>query len=68
MSRYGPTRGEYAFRAAVSLAGLALLGVGLSLNGMPSGPAVFEIMLFGGGFLGGSLLWSLWKLWTGRAP
>jgi hypothetical protein len=67
MSKYGPSRGEHLFRAALSLAGLALLAAGLTVNGIPSGPAVFEILIFCGGFFGGSLFWSLWKLWTGRA-
>jgi len=66
MARYGPTRGEHAFRAAVSAAGLLLLAGAVGLNGFPAGPAAFEVLLAGGGFLGASLVWSLWNLFGRR--
>ncbi len=36
---YGPTRGELKFRAAVSVVGLAFLGLAIALRGLPEGPA-----------------------------
>jgi hypothetical protein len=62
--KYGPSRGELWFRAGFSVAGLALLVAGISRNGV-SGPAWFEIVGIGCGFFGGSLIWTLWKLWKG---
>lgn len=64
--KFGPTRGEHWIRLVISLAGLALLAFALSIHGL-RGAAWVEIGLFGGGFLGGSALWSAWKLWKGRA-
>ncbi len=60
--KYGPTRGELVFRLVFSLAALALLGLGIALVGVPSGPAFVEIMLFGGVFLAGSAVWSARRL------
>ncbi|MCX7889045.1 MAG: hypothetical protein N2422_04860 [Rhodobacteraceae bacterium] len=50
------------FRAAFSAAGLVLLGLAFAVLGLPAGPAFVEVALLGGGFLAGSLVWSLWKL------
>lgn len=65
-NRYGPTRGEYWFRLVASMAGLALLAVALWRHDLNGPAAWLEIGVFGGGFLGGSALWSAWKLWKGQ--
>jgi len=54
--RFGPTRGELWFWLWISLGGLAFGGVAVLANGIPSGPALVEVivltvLLFG--FLGG---------------
>lgn len=64
MSKFGPSRAEYRFRLTVSLAGVAALIAILALRGLPSGPALVEVVVFGGAFFGGSAVWSAWKLWT----
>lgn len=64
MSRFGPSRGEHVLRLVLSLAGLALLVVALLRHGV-AGLASAELLLLGGGFLGGSALWSAWRLWRG---
>jgi VIT1/CCC1 family predicted Fe2+/Mn2+ transporter len=54
--RYAPTRGELWLWLAVSLGGLGLLAVALILRGLPSGPALFEVVLMAVavfGYLGG---------------
>ena len=63
---HGPDWGEHVFRAAFSLAGLLLLAVAAFLRGPPQGLASFEMFFIAGAFFGGSLLWSLWKLWRGN--
>lgn len=60
--KYGPTRGELMFRLAFSLAGLAFLAVALAIHGVPAGPAFVELGLLAGGFLGGTAVWSAWRL------
>jgi len=34
----------------------------ITMRGLPSGPALFEVVGFGGAFFGGSAIWSGWKL------
>ena len=68
MNRFGPSRGELKFRAAVSVAGLALLGVALAGRGLPSGPAIVEVVGLAGLMFGGSLAHSVWKLWKRDHP
>ena len=68
MNRFGPSRGELKFRAAVSVAGLALLGVALAVRGLPSGPAIVEVVGLAGLMFGGSLVHSVWKLWKRDHP
>ncbi len=53
--RYGPTRGELWFWLWVSLGGLALMGVALTVRGIPTGPALAEVVGLAGvvfGYLG----------------
>lgn len=60
--KYGPTRGEWAFRLAVSVAGLALLGFALWFRGLPEGPGLIEVVGVSLLFFGGTALRALWKL------
>lgn len=57
--KYGPTRGEHKFRIAFSLVGLALMGAGLALNGVPAGPGIVEVVGVTTLFFGGTAVWSL---------
>ncbi len=66
-NKYGPTRGELWFRLCTGLGGLGLMIAAVSSRGMPSGPALVEVVGFGGVFFGGTVLWSAWKLWKQRA-
>jgi hypothetical protein len=66
--RFGPTRGELQFRLAFSLGGMALLGAGTAVMGVPSGPAFVELFLFIGLFFGGTAIWSLRRLIKGLHP
>jgi len=60
--RFGPTRGELVFRLVCGLAGLALMAVVFWTHGIPEGPAFAEVGLFGGLFLGGTVVWSARRL------
>lgn len=54
--RYGPTRGELWFWLWASAGGLGLMGLALALRGLPSGPAIAEVVGMAGivfGYLGG---------------
>lgn len=62
MTRYGPSRSELKFRLWVSVAGLAMLVGALLFRGLPTGPAMFEIVGITGAFFGGTLLWTLRQL------
>jgi hypothetical protein len=62
MSKFGPSRSEIKFRLCASLAGLALLAAALAFRGLPSGPAMFEVVGIAGAFFGGTLVWSVVKL------
>jgi xanthosine utilization system XapX-like protein len=42
--RYGPTRGELWFWLVVSAGGLALIAVALVSGGIPTGPALVEVV------------------------
>jgi hypothetical protein len=60
--KFGPSRGELQFRAVVSVFGLGLLGFALWYRGIPSGPALVEVVGFAGLLFGGSLIHAVWKL------
>jgi hypothetical protein len=66
MSKFDPPRGEVWFRFWVGVAGLGLLAVALWIRGIPSGPAIVEVIGIGGAFFGGTTLWAAWKLWKTR--
>ena len=59
MSKFGPSRSEIKFRLCASL---ALLAAALAFRGLPSGPAMFEVVGIAGAFFGGTLVWSVVKL------
>ncbi len=61
-NKYGPGRKEIIFRLIFSLAGLVALVSAFVISGLPKGPAMVEIGLIGGGFFGGTAIWSMWKL------
>lgn len=53
--RFGPTRGELWFWFWASVGGLGLIGVALVVHGLPTGPAIAEVVGIGGlvfGYLG----------------
>ena len=63
MSRkFGPTRTELLFRAAVSVFGLGMMGFAIWYRGMPEGPGLVEVVGIAGLMFGGSLALSIWKL------
>ena len=62
MSKFGPSRSEIKFRLCASLAGLAMLIAAIAFRGIPTGPAMFEVVGIAGAFFGGTLIWSLLKL------
>jgi hypothetical protein len=66
--KYGPTRGELWFRLGFGLAGLVLLGVAVAVRGFPAGPAMVEVGGIAGLFLGGTVVWSAWRLWRRLHP
>ena len=62
MSKFGPSRSEIKFRMYVSLIGLALLVAALVFRGLPTGPAMIEVVGIAGAFFGVTLIWSIVKL------
>ena len=66
MSEFGPSRGELWVRLIVGLAGMGLLGLALWVRGLPSGPALVEVIGFGGLFFGGTVVLSGYRLWKSR--
>lgn len=62
MSKFGPSRSEVRFRLWASVAGLGLLVGALAFRGIPTGPAMFEVVGIAGAFFGGTLIWSIMKL------
>ena len=53
--RFGPTRGELWFWLWLSVGGLILMGVALAVRGIPTGPAIAEVVGLAGvvfGYLG----------------
>lgn len=62
MSKYGPSRSELKFRLYASVVGLALLAGALIFRGLPTGPAMFEVVGIAGAFFGGTFIWALRRL------
>ena len=62
MNRFGLTRGELKFRLVFSLAGFALTLAALFVHGIPSAPALVEVLGVAGLFFGGSAVWSARRL------
>lgn len=62
MSKFGPSRSEIKFKMYASLIGLSLLVAALAFRGLPTGPAMFEVVGIAGAFFGGTLVWSIVKL------
>lgn len=66
MSAFGPSRKELWFRLCVGLGGMAFVGVALWIRGIPSGPALVEVIGFGGLFFAGTVGLSGYRLWKMR--
>ena len=62
MKKFGPSRGEIRFRLWASVAGLAFLAGALLFRGLPTGPAMIEVVGIAGAFFGGTFVWSLRQL------
>ena len=62
VNKFGPSREEVKFRMRFSIGGLALLLGAIAYRGIPSGPAMFEVIVIAGTFFGGTLIWSISKL------
>lgn len=60
--KFGPTKGEYRFRAVSGAVILLLVGYALFAQGLPSGLVASESILFGTLFGAFLLLHSCWKL------
>lgn len=59
---YGPNRAELWFRLAVSIGGLGLVGAMLAVRGVPSGPALVEVLGIPLALFGGTIAWTARKL------
>lgn len=64
--KHGPTRGEVWFRLWFSVAGLCLLGLAVAFRGIPSGPALVEVIGVAGLFFGGTAFWAALRLFRDR--
>jgi uncharacterized membrane protein HdeD (DUF308 family) len=60
--KHGPTPGELRFRLVFSLLGFALTLMALFAQGIPSAPALFEVLGIAGLFFGGTAVWSALRL------
>lgn len=60
--KFGPTKGEYKFRAVSGAVILVLVSYALFAQGLPSGLVASESILFGTLFGAFLLLHSSWKL------
>mgnify|MGYP000550012972 CR=1 FL=1 len=59
MSKYGPTRGEWIFRLAFSVAGLVMIGVLIAIRGVPKGPGLVEVVGIAGVFFAGTAVMAI---------
>lgn len=62
VNKFDPSRSELKFRLYVSAVGLALLLAAIFYRGLPTGPAMFEVVGIAAAFFGGTLIWTLLKL------
>jgi hypothetical protein len=62
MNDYGPSRGELKFRIIVSILGLCFLAFVVFYRGMPSGPAMVEVVGLGGLLFGGTIFFAVRRL------
>lgn len=62
MNKFGPSRQELKFRMWASVVGLSMLVGAVLYRGMPTGPAMFEVIGIAGAFFGGTLIWTILKL------
>ncbi len=62
MAKFGPTKGELKVRLIICMLGLGMIVTALVRNGIPEGPALFEMIGVGGLFFGLSAVWVLRKL------
>jgi hypothetical protein len=60
--KYSPTRGELKFWLILSLTGLCLMVIVLVKRGIPTGPALFEVVALPSAFLGYLLIRSVKRL------
>ena len=60
--KYAATRGELKFWLLISGAGLALMAGVLGVRGLPSGPALFEVVALPSVFLGWLFIRSVKRL------
>ncbi|MFY9210154.1 MAG: hypothetical protein WAO69_03415 [Aestuariivita sp.] len=66
MTKYAPTKGDLQFHLGFSLVGLALMCAGVFYRGLPSRPAMFEVIGVSTLFLGGTAIWTMRKLKKGE--
>lgn len=59
--KYGPTRGELWFWLGLSVFGLAMMAVAMTVR-VPTGPALFEVLLLPGVLFGWLALRSVRRL------
>jgi hypothetical protein len=64
--KYGPSRGEDKFRILVSILGLCFVAYVVTVRGLPSGPAIVEVVGLAGALFGGTIFFSGRRLWKGR--
>ncbi len=62
MNDYGPSRGELWFRIVIALLGFCLMAYVIGVRGLPSGPALVEVVGIGGLFFGGTLFFAVRRL------
>ena len=59
MKKYGPSKGELQFRLVVSILGLGVIAGIIITRGIPSGPALFEVIGVAGVFFLGTFIFAL---------
>lgn len=62
MGKFGPTKADLMFRLIFAIAGLAMVGAAIAYRGLPTGPGGWEAIGIATVFFGGTLIWTLRKL------